>query len=81
MALPKSMRLLAFVCLGIFFYLLFLIFSAPVDLQPPSTGKLDKMTKDPNLERALLGVLRINRVANYLSYWRTAGTPAKSSWK
>jgi hypothetical protein len=53
MALPKSMRLLALLCVGIFCYLLFLIISAPVDLQPPSTGKMDKMIKDPNLERVL----------------------------
>jgi hypothetical protein len=51
MALPKSMRLLAFITLGIFFYLCFLIFSSPTEIQAPNTGKIEKMTKDPNLER------------------------------
>ncbi|TID22754.1 glycosyltransferase family 15 protein [Venturia nashicola] len=50
MGLPKPMRLLAFVTLGIFFYLCFLIFTSPVELQVPGTGKIEKMTKDPNLE-------------------------------
>jgi hypothetical protein len=51
MALPKPMRLLAFITLGIFFYLCFLIFSSPAELQTPNTGRIEKMTKDPNLER------------------------------
>lgn len=54
MILPKPMRLLAFVSLGIFFYLCFLIFSSPVELQVPGTGKIEKMTKDPNLERTYI---------------------------
>jgi len=51
MALAKPMRLLAFVTLGIFFYLCFLIFSSPTELHAPNSGKIEKMTKDPNLER------------------------------
>jgi hypothetical protein len=55
MALPKSMRLLGLLSLCIFGYLLFLVFSTPAEIQPPpSTGKLEKMTKDPNLERTTL---------------------------
>lgn len=54
MPLPKPMRLLAFVTLGIFFYLCFLIFSSPAEMQVPGTGKIEKMTKDPNLERTFV---------------------------
>ena len=55
MALPKSMRILAVITVGIFFYLCLLILQAPATIEPPSPGgsgqKLDKMIKDPNLDR------------------------------
>jgi mannosyltransferase len=51
MALPKSMRLLAVATVGIFIYLCLLIFQAPATVEPPSGMKLEKMTKDPNLDR------------------------------
>lgn len=52
MALPRSMRILAVVTVGIFFYLCLLILQAPAAVEPPSTGnKIEKMTKDPNLDR------------------------------
>ncbi|KAF2436770.1 glycosyl transferase [Tothia fuscella] len=54
MALPRAMRLLALVSVGLFCYLLFLIFQAPSGLEPPSTKgsglKLEKMDRDPNLD-------------------------------
>jgi hypothetical protein len=56
MALPKSMRILAVITVGIFFYLCLLILQAPAAVEPPSSGsglKMDKMLKDPNLERML----------------------------
>jgi hypothetical protein len=82
MVLPKSMRLLALLCLGIFGYLLFLIFSAPVDIQPPpSTGKLDKMTKDPNLDRTVLFGCVLRTIANCVSHWRASRAVTESCWK
>ena len=54
MALPKSMRILAVATVGIFFYLCLLILQAPATIEPPTAGsgqKLDKMIKDPNLDR------------------------------
>ncbi|EON62937.1 mannosyltransferase [Coniosporium apollinis CBS 100218] len=50
MAMPKSMRLLAVVTLGIFFWLLYQIFTVtPPPPESPSL-KIDKWTKDPNLD-------------------------------
>ncbi|KAF2841307.1 glycosyltransferase family 15 protein [Patellaria atrata CBS 101060] len=50
MALPPSMRLLAALTLGLFFWLTLQIFKAPVTIQLPNTGKLEHMEKDPNLD-------------------------------
>ncbi|KAF2497226.1 alpha-1,2 mannosyltransferase KTR1 [Lophium mytilinum] len=53
MALPKSIRILAAATLCIFFYMVVQIFKAPESLEAPGTGKLgklDKWTKDPQLD-------------------------------
>ncbi|KAK5057157.1 putative mannosyltransferase ktr4, partial [Cryomyces antarcticus] len=51
MALPKSMRLLAIVTLGVFLWLVVLIFRTPGELKPP-VGKTEQPDRDPNLDRA-----------------------------
>jgi hypothetical protein len=76
MALPKSMRILAVITAGIFFYLCLLIFQAPSTIEPPSTGqKMDKMIKDPNLDRVYINLPENSEDADLLcSHWRTPRT-------
>ncbi|KAF2455634.1 glycosyltransferase family 15 protein [Lineolata rhizophorae] len=50
MALPRSMRILAAITLGIFFWLVLQIFRAPAALEGLDNGKLDHMDRDPNLD-------------------------------
>ncbi|TKA78102.1 hypothetical protein B0A49_07002 [Cryomyces minteri] len=49
MALPKSMRLLAIVTLGVFLWLVVLISRTPGELKPPE-GKTEQPDRDPNLD-------------------------------
>jgi hypothetical protein len=52
MALPKSMQVLGAVSLLMFFYLITLIFRSPSQLSAPGYGgKIEEMTRDPNLDR------------------------------
>ncbi|KAI9850598.1 MAG: hypothetical protein M1838_005383 [Thelocarpon superellum] len=51
MAVPRSIRILGVLSVGLFLYLLTLIFRAPALVtRPATTGRLQEMTRDPNLD-------------------------------